>query len=445
MSSILFKNAHIINRGEIKQGDLLVKDDLIVKIDSCIDYDADEEIDCTGKYLMPGIIDDQVHFREPGLTHKANIATESKAAAAGGVTSFMEMPNTNPPAVTQDELQKKYDVAEATACVNYSFYMGASNDNLEEVLKTNYRDVCGVKIFMGSSTGNMLVDNEKTLENLYSKISMLIACHCEDETTIKANLELAIAKFGDDIPMYYHPIIRNTEGCYLSSSMAVELAKKYNTRLHVLHISTADEIALFNNDIPLAEKRITAEVCVHHLFFDDSYYETLGSKVKCNPAIKTAEDREAILEGLKQGYFDVIATDHAPHTAEEKAQAYLKAPSGLPLIQHSLNMMMEFYHSGDLSLDFIVDKMCHSPAVLFGIEKRGFLEEGNYADIVLFELDNPWTVSNESVHYKCGWTPLDGFSFKSRVDSTLCNGKWVYKNGNLTGLNSGRRLLFTRN
>lgn len=445
MSTILFKNAHIINRSEIFQGDLLVKDDLIEKIDTSIDVVADEEIDCTGKYLMPGIIDDQVHFREPGLTHKANIATESRAAAAGGVTSFMEMPNTKPPAVTQEELQKKYDIAEATACVNYSFYMGASNDNIEEVLKTNYRDVCGVKIFMGSSTGNMLVDNKKTLENLYSKINMLIACHCEDESTIRANLELARAKFGDDIPMQYHPIIRNTEGCYLSSSMAVELAKKHNTRLHVLHISTADEIALFNNDIPLEEKRITSEVCVHHLYFDDSYYDTLGSKVKCNPAIKTAADRKAILEGLKNGYFDVIATDHAPHTAEEKAKGYMQAPSGLPLVQHSLNMMMEFYHSGDLSMEFIVDKMCHSPAVLFGVEKRGFLDEGNYADIVLFDLDNPWTVSNESVHYKCGWTPLEGFKFKSRIDSTLCNGNWVYKNGNLTGVKSGRRLLFTRN
>ena len=444
MSRKLFKNARIINRNEIIEGDLLVNNDRIERIDPVIDVAAEEEIDCSGLHLMPGIIDDQVHFREPGLTHKANIYTESRAAAAGGVTSFMEMPNTKPTATTQEELQKKYDIAEKDSCVNYSFYMGASNDNVEEVLKTDPRNVCGVKIFMGSSTGNMLVDNEQTLTNLFSKIDMLIATHCEDEATIRRNLEKARAEFGEDIPMRQHPIIRDTEGCYLSSSMAVELARKYNTRLHVLHISTAKEIELFDNDIDLAVKRITSELCVHHMHFDDSYYDTLGSKVKCNPAIKTADDRKALLQALKDGYFDVIATDHAPHTLEEKSQKYLSAPSGLPLIQHSLLMMLQYHHSGDLSLEFIVDKMCHSPAVLFGVEDRGYLDEGSFADIALFKLNDPWTVTDESVHYKCGWTPLAGMEMRSKVHSTLCNGKWVYRNGELTGQSAAERLLFTR-
>lgn len=444
MSRKLFKNARIINRNEIIEGDLLVNNDRIERIDPVIDAAAEEEIDCSGLHLMPGIIDDQVHFREPGLTHKANIYTESRAAAAGGVTSFMEMPNTKPTATTQEELQKKYDIAEKDSCVNYSFYMGASNDNVEEVLKTDPRNVCGVKIFMGSSTGNMLVDNEKTLTNLFSKIEMLIATHCEDEATIRRNLEKAKAEFGEDIPMHQHPIIRDTEGCYLSSSMAVELAKKYNTRLHVLHISTAKEIELFDNDIDLAVKRITSELCVHHMHFDDSYYDTLGSKVKCNPAIKTADDRKALLQALKDGYFDVIATDHAPHTLEEKSQKYLSAPSGLPLIQHSLLMMLQYHHSGDLSLEFIVDKMCHSPAVLFGVEDRGYLDEGSFADIALFKLNDAWTVTDASVHYKCGWTPLAGMEMRSKVHSTLCNGKWVYRNGELTGQCAAERLLFTR-
>ena len=444
MSKLLLKNARIINRNKIFEADLLVKDDRIEKIAPVIDTDVDEEIDCSGYHIMPGIIDDQVHFREPGLTHKACIYTESRAAAAGGVTSFMEMPNTKPPATSQEELQKKYDIAAKDSCVNYSFYMGASNDNIEEVLRTDPRNVCGVKIFMGSSTGNMLVDNEQTLNNLFSKIDMLIATHCEDEATIRTNLEKAQREFGDDIPMYMHPIIRNTEGCYKSSSMAVEMAKKYNTRLHVLHISTAEEVSLFTNDIPLDVKRITAELCVHHLFFNDSYYETLGSKVKCNPAIKTKEDQQALLQALKDGYFDVIATDHAPHTLEEKASSYMGAPSGLPLVQHSLNMMLEYYHSGELSLEFIVDKMCHSPAVLFGVEGRGYLDEGSFADLVLFKLDDPWIVTDDSVHYRCAWSPLSGMELRSKVHSTLCNGKWVYKNGKLSGEQAGQRMLFTR-
>ena len=443
MSSILFKNARIINRGEIKEADLLVKHGRIERIDADITEASAEIVECDGRHLMPGIIDDQVHFREPGLTHKANIATESAAAAAGGVTSFMEMPNTKPPALTQEKLQDKYDIAAATSTVNYSFFMGASNDNVEEVLKTDPHNVCGLKIFMGSSTGNMLVDNEKTLDNLFSKVSMLIATHCEDEATIRENLKKAQEQYGDDIPVEMHPIIRSREGCLISSSLAVSLAKKYGTRLHVLHISTEDEISLFRNDIPLSEKNITSEVCVHHLFFEESQYHTLGSKIKCNPAIKSKQDKSALLQALKEGYFDVIATDHAPHTLEEKAQGYMSSPSGLPLIQTSLVMMLDFYHKGELGLDFIVDKMCHKPAELFGVNDRGFLDEGAMADIVLVDVNKPWTIRNEDVLYKCGWTPLDGFDFKGKVISTLCNGDWVFKNEKLTGIKSAQRLTFT--
>ncbi|NNE13905.1 MAG: dihydroorotase [Saprospiraceae bacterium] len=442
MSKKILRNAKLINRGQIKEVEILVNDDRIEQIDSQISVDNAEEYDCNGKWVIPGIIDDQVHFREPGLTHKANIATESAAAAAGGVTSFMEMPNTKPPATSQEALESKYQIAKNTSTVNYSFFMGASNDNIEEVLKTNEQNVCGVKIFMGSSTGNMLVDNEKTLNELFSKVPMLIATHCEDEATIRKNLAKAKEKYGENVPVEMHPIIRNTEGCYISSHMATEMAKKYGTRLHILHISTEKEIALFNNDIPLKDKKITSEVCVHHLFFDESYYYPLGNKVKCNPAIKSVKDREALLEGLKNGYFDVIATDHAPHTMEEKSQNYLKAPSGLPLVQHSLTLMMDFYHKGLLPIEFIIEKMCHAPADLFRIKDRGYADEGKFADLVVVDSNMDWQIQKSNIEYKCGWSPLEGFDMKGKVESTLCNGNWVYKDHTLTKQLSGSRLLF---
>jgi len=443
MSTKVFKNAKIVNRNSIVEGDLLVVNDRIEQSGSIIEVNGRvEEIDCTGLHIIPGIIDDQVHFREPGLTHKACIATESQAAAAGGVTSFMEMPNTKPPALTQTLLQDKYDIAASDATVNYSFYMGASNDNLEEVLRTDGKSVCGIKIFMGSSTGNMLVDNRKALEGLFSKVPILIATHCEDEATIRKNLEEARKKYGDDIPVEMHPVIRSREGCYLSSSLAAELATTYGTRLHILHISTKEEIGIFRNDIPLEKKNITAEVCVHHLFFDEGQYATLGSKIKCNPAIKSSEDKAALLKALKEGYFDVIATDHAPHTMQEKAGNYMTAPSGLPLVQHSLTMMLDFYHKGELELPFIVDKMCHKPAELFYIQERGFLDEGYKADLAVVDIDRDWQVAADQLAYRCGWSPLEGFKMKGKVISTLCNGKFVYRNEKLTGEKSAERLKF---
>ncbi len=444
MSTILIKNGRLINRGEEYQGDLLIKDARIEKIARGIDISANKEIDAEGKYVIPGIIDDQVHFREPGLTHKANIATESKAALAGGTTSFMEMPNTKPSALTQELLQDKYDIASQTAWTNYSFFMGASNDNLEEVLKTDKNTVCGLKIFMGSSTGNMLVDDINVLEKLFSNVDMLIATHCEDEQTIRNNLAKYKAEYGEDMTAVMHPIIRNTEGCYLSSSKAVELAKKYDTRLHILHISTAKELELFRNDLPLNQKRITAEVCVHHLFFEDSQYEVLGNKMKCNPAIKSASDRAALMEALLDDRLDIIATDHAPHTKEEKAQAYLNAPSGLPLVQHSLDIMMWYHQQGALSIPKIVEKMSHAPAECFKIKDRGYLDEGAYADIVVYDPETQWTVEKENILYKCGWSPLEGFDFKGKVSQTIVNGHCVFDNGNFTKQGLGSRLEFNR-
>ncbi len=443
MGQTILRNANVVNRGEIKTQDVLIKEDRIERIDNQIATTNAEEIDLNGLWLIPGIIDDQVHFREPGLTHKANIGTESRAAAAGGVTTFMEMPNTKPASLTQELLQEKYDVAAKTSTVNYSFYMGASNGNLEEVLKTDASKVCGVKIFMGSSTGNMLVDNRATLEGLFSNVKMLIATHCEDEQTIRTNMEKAKSQYGDSITALMHPIIRNTEGCYLSSSMAVEMAKKYGTRLHILHISTEKEIGLFSNDIPLTDKNITSEVCVHHLYFDESYYYPLGNKVKCNPAIKSVQDREALLQGLKDGYFDVIATDHAPHTIEEKSNPYLSAPSGLPLVQHSLSIMLDFYHRGELDAPFIIDKMCHSVADLFRITDRGYIDEGKYADLAIVDPHKKWTVDKSNVAYKCGWSPLEGFDLKGKVLSTMCNGKWIYRDDKFTEVKAGKRVLFS--
>ncbi len=442
MKSILIKNTQVINEGKIFNADVLVKDGWIEKIAPTISANADIEIDGSGKYLMPGIIDDQVHFREPGLTHKSDLYTEPRAAVAGGVTSFMEMPNTKPAALTQELLQDKYDIAAQKSLANYSFFMGASNDNLEEVLKTNAENVCGIKAFMGSSTGNMLVDDPVTLDKLFAECPMLIATHCEDETTIRANTEIYKARYGEDVPISCHPEIRNVEGCLKSSSLAVELAKKHNTRLHILHISTADELALFRNDIPLSEKRITAEVCVHHLYFSSDDYETLGTKVKCNPAIKAASHRDALFPALLDNRLDIIATDHAPHTRDEKDNTYFKAPSGLPLVQHSLNIMLGFYQAGKISLERIIEKMCHAPAECFRVEKRGYIREGYHADLVLFDPKFNWTVQPNNIDYKCGWSPLEGATFQGRVSHTIVSGHLAYANGVFDESRKGQRLKF---
>ena len=441
MEKKVIKNGKIINRGEIIEGDLLIKGDRIDRVGGIIDVNA-KEIDAKGCHVMPGIIDDQVHFREPGLTHKANIHTESRAACAGGVTTFMEMPNTKPPALTQEMLQDKYDIAAKTAFTNYSFFMGASNDNLEHVLKTDPHTVCGVKAFMGSSTGNMLVDDPVTLEQLFSKVSMLIATHCEDEATIRKNMKIWEDKYGDQLHARHHPQIRNEEGCYLSSSLAKELADRHNTRLHILHISTAKELSLFSNDKPLEEKRITSEACVHHLYFYDKDYEILGNKIKCNPAIKRKEDRDQIFQAVLNGTIDIIATDHAPHTAEEKAQHYSKAPSGLPLVQHSLNIMLDYYHRGMISLEMIIQKMCHDPARCFRVLERGYLDEGNYADVVIFDANYQWEVDKAGLFYKCGWSPLEGKRFRGKVMKTLINGHTIYDRGEITEVGRGMRVLF---
>lgn len=442
MASIILKNARIINESEIKEGDLLIKDGRIEQFGAIIDSNAKQEIDIGGKFVIPGIIDDQVHFREPGLTHKANIGTESRAAVAGGVTSFMEMPNTKPQSTTQEKLEDKYKIAADVSPANYSFFMGATNDNIEEVLKTNRNEVCGVKIFMGSSTGNMLVDNAQTLDKIFSKVPMLIATHCEDEATVRENLAKAQEQYGEDIPFEQHPVIRSVDACYLSSSMAVELAKKYGTRLHILHISTKKELELFTNAVPLKDKNITSEACVHHMYFNDSYYPSLGSKVKCNPAIKTEEDRQAIFNAVFDGTIDIIATDHAPHTLEEKSRKYASAPSGLPLVQHALNLMLEFYHKGEVSLEKIVEKMCHAPADCFRLRERGFIREGYFADLAVVDVDHEWEVSKDNIEYKCGWSPLEGVKMKGKVDSTYVNGQIVYRNGMVLPFSAGKRLQF---
>ena len=443
MSSYLIVNANIVNENKIHQHDVLIKDGIIHKLGNNLSNEQVEKvIDAKGKYLFPGIIDDQVHFREPGLTHKATIYTEAKAAVAGGVTSFMEMPNTVPNALTQELLEGKYEIAANTSLANYSFFMGASNDNLEEVLKTNPRNVCGIKIFMGSSTGNMLVDDQSTLENLFSKVDMLIATHCEDEATIRNNTETYKEKFGDDVPMKYHPIIRSEEACYLSSSRAVELAKKHDTRLHILHISTGKETHLFDNSIPLKDKKITAEACIHHLWFDDSYYDTKGALIKWNPAVKTLNDRDEVLKAVLEDRIDVIATDHAPHTWDEKQNKYFKAPSGGPLVQHSLVTMLDLYHQGKITLEKIAEKMCHNPAILFNIEKRGYIREGYHADLVLADLDKPWEVEKSNIVAKCGWSPFEGHQFKSTITHTFVSGHLAYNQGIFDESKKGERLLF---
>lgn len=442
MKNIIIKNAQIVNRGAILSGDILIKNGFIERIDPIISKSYDIELVAEGKYVLPGIIDDQVHFREPGLTHKADLYTEPRAAVAGGVTSFMEMPNTKPPALTQQLLQDKYNIAAQKSLANYSFFMGASNDNLEEVLKTNPRTVCGIKAFMGSSTGNMLVDDPATLEALFSKVPMLIATHCEDEETIRRNTENFVRRFGENIPVKYHPEIRSAEGCLISSSLAVGLAKKHNTRLHILHISTADELSLFRNDIPLKQKRITSEVCVHHLYFDSDDYEKLGTQIKCNPAVKSPEHQQALFPALLDNRLDIIATDHAPHTWEEKQGNYLNAPSGIPLIQHSLNVMLEFYHAGKISLERIVEKMCHAPADCFNIEKRGYLDEDNWADLSIVDLNKEWTVAKDNLFYKCKWSPFEGHTFRGQVETTVVSGHLAYRNGQFFEEKKGERLLF---
>jgi dihydroorotase len=444
MPSTLIRNAQIVNEGQIFRSDVFIKDGFIAQISNTIEASADIIIDADGKYLIPGVIDDQVHFREPGLTHKAEIYTESKAAVAGGITSFMEMPNTNPQTLTQELLEEKYKRASEVSLANYSFFMGASNDNLEEVLKTNPRNVGAVKIFMGSSTGNMLVDNRAVLEKIFKESKMLIAVHCEDEETVKANAELARQEFGEDVPIEEHPKIRSVEACYKSSSMAIELAKKHDTRLHVFHLSTAKEIKLFRNDIPLEEKRITAEVCIHHLWFDDSQYAEKGTHIKWNPAVKSKRDRDQLFQALLDDKLDIIATDHAPHTLEEKDNTYFKAPSGGPLVQHALSAMLEFYHQGKISLEKVVEKMCHAPAVCFQLEGRGFIRKGYAADLVLVDLDNPWEVSKENILYKCKWSPFEGTTFQSKVTHTWINGHLAFKDGHFDESQKGQRLLFDR-
>ena len=441
---ILIKNAQIVNEGKIYKSDILIENQEITEISSEITIDADKVINAEGLHLLPGIIDDQVHFREPGLTHKANIYTESKAAVAGGITSFMEMPNTNPQSLTQELLENKYQIASKTSISNYSFFMGVSNDNLEEVLKTNPKNVGGIKIFMGSSTGNMLVDNKNVLEEIFSKSPMLIAVHCEDEATIQGNIDSAMKQYGENVPISEHPNIRSTEACYKSSSMAVELAKKHNTRLHVFHLSTEKEIALFDNSIPLKDKRITAEVCIHHLWFDDNDYKEKGTFIKWNPAIKKESDKDALFQALLDDKIDVIASDHAPHTLEEKVHTYFNAPSGGPLVQHALPAMMEFVNQGKISLEKVVEKMCHNPAICFKVEKRGFIKVGYFADLVLIDLNKPWGVNKENILYKCGWSPFEGETFNAQITHTFVNGHIAYEYGSFDESSKGMRLTFDR-
>ncbi len=446
MQTIKILNAKIVNEGETVEKDILIEGEYISRMEGDLSgVSTDITIDGKGKYLLPGVIDDQVHFREPGLTHKAEIYTEAKAAVAGGITSFMEMPNTVPQALTQELLEDKYKIAARNSLANYSFYMGVSNDNVEEVMKTNPRNVCGLKVFMGSSTGNMLVDNETTLRNVFSNATMLVATHCEDEPTVRKNMEIYREKYGEEMPTRYHPEIRSAEACYKSSSLAVGLAKEYGTRLHVLHISTAKELDLFTTDIPLEEKHITAEACIHHMWFDDRDYEKKGNFIKWNPAVKTQADKEAIFQAVLDNRIDVIATDHAPHTLEEKQQGYFKAPSGGPLVQHALVAMLEFYHQNKISLEKIVEKMSHHPAILFRAEKRGFIREGFFADLVLVDLQKPWTVNKSNILYKCGWSPFEEQTFHSSVDSTLVSGHLAYQQGKFNESRQGKRLTFFEN
>lgn len=446
MSIILIKNAKIVNEGTITEGDVLIENEFITEIASQISVKSSDWkiIDAEGNYLIPGMIDDQVHFREPGLTYKADIESESRAAVAGGITSYIEQPNTVPNATTQELLEQKYQIASEKSYANYSFMMGATNDNLEEVLKTNSKNVAGIKIFLGSSTGNMLVNNPEVLENIFSNTRMLIAVHCEDEATIKSNLEKYQKEFGEDIPVEYHPKIRSEEACYLSSSKAIELAKKTGARLHIFHVSTAKEIKLFSNKLPIEQKQITAEVCIHHLWFSEADYTQKGNLIKWNPAVKTAQDKDELWKALLDGRIDVIATDHAPHTLEEKSKKYLDAPSGGPLVQHALVALFEAHLQGKISVENIVEKTAHNPAKIFKIHKRGFIKEGYYADLTIVNPHQPWNVTKENILYKCQWSPFEGTNFKSKITHTFVNGKIIYQNGKIKEELAGQRLLFDR-
>jgi len=445
--SFVIKNATLVNEDEKFTATVFVSKGFIEKIDrtnSDTIPEGYEEIEAGGLLLLPGVIDDQVHFRDPGLTYKADIYTESKAAVAGGVTSFMDMPNTVPNTITQDILEEKYKMAAEKSLANFSFYMGANNNNLEEVIKTDPAKVCGIKVFMGSSTGNLLVDDETALENIFKYAPTLVATHCEDDATIAANTKAFKEQYGDDAPTRIHPLIRSAEACYLSSSKAVELAKKYNTRLHILHLSTAREMSLFDKTVPLEKKRITAEVCIHHLWFNATDYDTKGNFIKWNPAVKSETDRKALFDAVLDNTIDIVATDHAPHTLEEKEQPYFKAPSGGPMIQHSLQAMLEFVYQNEISIEKVVEKMCHHPAILFNIKKRGFIREGYYADLVLIDTNATQMVSKENILYKCGWSPMEGQTFHSKIISTFVNGHQIYHNGTFDESQKGERLLFER-
>ncbi|MDC0204327.1 dihydroorotase [Flavobacteriales bacterium] len=440
----LIKNAQIVNEGKIYKSDVLIENQIIKEITNNINTNVGRIIEAEGLHLLPGVIDDQVHFREPGLMHKANIYTESRSAVAGGVTSFMEMPNTNPQALTQGLLEEKFQIASNKSLANYTFFMGVSNDNLEEVLKTDPKKVGALKIFMGSSTGDMLVDNKNVLEEIFSKSPMLIAVHCEDEKIIKKNSIKAKEKYGEDVPISEHPNIRSDEACYKSSSFAVELAKKHGTRLHIFHISSEKELSLFENTLSLSKKKITAEVCIHHLWFDSRDYAEKGTLIKWNPAVKKESDKNALFQALLDDKLDVIATDHAPHTLEEKSNNYFNAPSGGPLVQHALTAMLEFVHQSEISLEKVVEKMCHNPAICFKVENRGFIREGYFADLVLINLNDPWEVNKENILYKCRWSPFEGEIFNTRITHTFVNGHLVYENGYFNESQKGMRLTFDR-
>ncbi|MCK4664426.1 MAG: dihydroorotase [Bacteroidales bacterium] len=448
LQAILIKDCQIVNERKIFDGSIFIKDgkihDILQKENSFTTSVNYKTINAKGKILIPGVIDDQVHFREPGLIHKADIYTESKAAISGGITSYMEMPNTIPQTINQEELEKKNQLAAKKSLANYSFYIGATNHNLEELLKTDAKSVCGIKIFMGSSTGNMLVDDINVLSNIFKESPLLIAVHCEDETIIKNNIKYYRSKFGENVPINYHPLIRSELACYKSSSFAVELAKKYNSRLHLLHLSTEKEVELLDNSVPSSEKQITAEVCIHHLYFEKKDYDIYGTKIKWNPAIKSAKDKNGLLNALINNKIDVVATDHAPHTEEEKQNTYFNAPSGGPMVQHSLSAMLELYHEGKITIEKIVEKMCHAPADIFKIDKRGYIRKGYWADLVLVDINNPWEVTRDNILYKCKWSPFEGHVFNSKVSHTFVNGNLVYENGKFFEKNKGQRLVFNR-
>ena len=444
MGKILIKNAKIVNENKIFESDILIEDDIIIKVEKDISSENATIINAEGNYVLPGIIDDQVHFREPGLTHKGDIASESRAAIAGGITSYMEQPNTDPQTTTIVELEKKFARAADTSYANYSFLFGGTNDNLEEIKRLDKNACSGIKLFLGSSTGNMLVDDEEVIEKIFRNTEMVISAHCEDETTIKRNLAKYKEQYGEDIPVKYHPLIRSADACYLSSSKAISLAKKTGARFHVFHLSTAIETDLFRNDIPLEQKKITSEVCIHHLWFSDGDYATKGTLIKWNPAVKTANDRSKLWEALLDNRIDVIATDHAPHTLEEKNNVYTKAPSGGPLVQHALPAMLEKYHDGVISLEKIVEKMCHNPAKLFQIKNRGFIKEGFFADITIVNPNEPWKVTKENIAYKCGWSPFEGNTFRSKVSHTFVNGHLAYENGKFSSQRNAKRLTYNR-